>query len=363
MASAYADEPTFKFTPGGRVLFDGAMYFPHEGGFSDGFAIPDIRIGGKASYGQWSAKADIGFGYGKLSMKDVFIQYSFKGTNNVIKLGYFPHQFGLNAATSSSFKPTGEAATTDDFFAATGRNLGVNFILNRPTFFMGVSAITGTGLSGDNTATKGHTSVGGVGRFVWRPVTTEGHVVHIGASPWIQSAFKDKTNDGYFNFSSNYPTRVAKVTILDAKINDAKSVFKLTPEWVFAYGPVAMEGQYYYMNIARKDGFKNYTAQGVYNYIRVLAMGDSHYNYSYGDAGLAIPSPHTLEFIAGYNYTDANSHGVNVGIVNDFSFTANYYINKYMMARLGWHYTKLAHSDVNPNRHVNIIQARLQFKF
>ncbi len=74
--AAYAqdDKPKFKFTPGGRILFDGALFTPHHDGFADGVAIPDIRLGGKATYGNWMAKIDVGYSFGKIGMKDVYIQ-------------------------------------------------------------------------------------------------------------------------------------------------------------------------------------------------------------------------------------------------------------------------------------------------
>lgn len=363
-------KPKFKFSPAGRILFDAAYYAPGKDGFAPGVAVPDIRIGGKASYGQWTAKLDIGFGYGKLSMKDIFIQYTFKGTNNLLRGGYFVHQYGLNAATSSSFKPSGEAPTSDDFFAATGRNLGIQFVLDLPKFFMGVSGITGTGLGGDNTATTGHTSFGALGRFVWRPLAREGAVVQVGVSPWIQSAFKkDVEVDGVkqttssFTYSANYPTRVAKVKAIGVTVDDARSVFKLTPELLLSYDRFALESQYYFMNIARKNSNTAYQAQGVYGLFRTLILGDSKYSYSHGDAGLALPKPKTLELVLGYNYTNANKAGINGGILNDYSVTLNYYINKYMLCRLAWHYADTRSSAYTPNRHVNIIQARIQFKF
>lgn len=49
--------------------------------------------------------------------------------------------------------------------------------------------------------------------------------------------------------------------------------------------------------------------------------------------------------------------------MNDYSFTLNYYINKFMLARLAYHYTYVRNSGSGINRGVNIIQARLQFKF
>ena len=58
-------------------------------------------MGVKATYGKWYAKIDVGYSFGKIGMKDVYMQYSFN-QSNLLRLGYFVHQFGLNAATSSS---------------------------------------------------------------------------------------------------------------------------------------------------------------------------------------------------------------------------------------------------------------------
>ena len=58
------------------------------------------------------------------------MQYSFN-QSNLLRLGYFVHQFGLNAATSSSMKPAMEAPVSDTYFAATGRNLGLMYVLDK----------------------------------------------------------------------------------------------------------------------------------------------------------------------------------------------------------------------------------------
>lgn len=60
-AFAADDEPKFSIKPTGRMLLDGAVYMPDGDGFSDGVAMPDIRIGAKASYGKWAAKIDVGY--------------------------------------------------------------------------------------------------------------------------------------------------------------------------------------------------------------------------------------------------------------------------------------------------------------
>ena len=89
---------------------------------------------------------------------------------------------------------------------------------------------------------------------------------------------------------------------------------------------------------------------------------------SMGDAGVATPTPHSFEMVLMYNYTNASdaSAGIYGGITNDASCTFNYYINKYMIARLRYSYTTVRDRYINnmlDRRHVNIIEARVQIKF
>ncbi|MDE6866324.1 MAG: hypothetical protein K2J23_02905, partial [Muribaculaceae bacterium] len=43
-----ASKPKLTFKPAGRILFDGALFAPNKNGFSDGVALPEIRLGGTA---------------------------------------------------------------------------------------------------------------------------------------------------------------------------------------------------------------------------------------------------------------------------------------------------------------------------
>lgn len=372
--NAYAgdDEPKLEIKPIGRILMDGAIYAPDGDGFADGAALPDIRLGAKVKYDQWSAKIDVGFGFGKISMKDVYMQYNFN-EYNLIRAGYFIHQFGLNAATSGSMKPAMEAPVSDNFFNATGRNIGVMYLYDKDKFFVGVSGIV-AGVSMTAPANEqAKVSAGALNRMVYRPFHNEGLVAQVGLSLWYQSAMRESIENeegeevashGYFDFTSGFPTRVCKVNLLGADVQEARGVFKLSPELVLAKDRIALEGQYYYMSVNRRHDFKNYAAHGVYGLLRGLIIGNS-YGYSHGDAGLAAPEPGSLEMLLGYNYTDANCSKAEVfgGISNDYSVTFNYYINKYMLARLRYSYTDVRNSTVQTDRHVNAIQARLQIIF
>ena len=83
---------------------------------------------------------------------------------------------------------------------------------------------------------------------------------------------------------------------------------------------------------------------------------------------MATPAPRSLEVVLGYNYTNASDSraGIYGGISNDASCTFNYYINKYMIARLRYSYTNVRDRYVDgllPKRHVNTLEARLQIIF
>ena len=284
------------------------------------------------------------------------------------------HQFGLNAATSSSMKPTMIAPTSDTFFNATGRNLGLGYLYDKGQFFLGASLFASSQSLSLTPGQQGKISVGAMERFVWRPIRSDGNVVQIGISTWYQSAEHLDDNDtpgevhtspGFFNFSANFPTKVNNVSMLKATVTNAKAVFKMSPELILAKDRFALEGQYYFMNVDRKDGLHSYNAHGGYASLRTLILGDSRYGYSHGDAGLATPSPKTLECVLGYDITDAydKKAGILGGISNDYSVTFNYYVNKYIICRLRYNYTKDHLASFAPDRHVNMIQARVMFKF
>lgn len=380
MAQSDSVVPKFKVAPTGRVLFDGAVFAPTEDTFTDGVAFSDVRLGVKASYGDFSARIDLAYGSRKLGLSDIYIQWA-PNCNHLLKLGYFVHHFGLTSATSSSMKPQMISATSEDFIYGPARNLGLMYLFDKGQWFAGVSAFA-AGTNIDNFAnTQGKVSFGGLGRFVWRPFHADGRVLQIGVSPWYQGASHErledgKTGPGFFNFKASYPTKVDNVTLLSAKVDNARGVFKLSPELLLSAGPFALESQYYYMNVNRRHCYGSYSAQGVYGIFRALIFGDKEYGYSHGDASLARPKGKTLECVVGYNYTNANSSHAKIcgGITNDASVTFNYYINKYMLARLRYSYTncfglpdEIGENGVripNPgNRHVNIIQARVMFLF
>ncbi len=366
------DEPKFTVKPTGRILMDGAVYLGGNTGaeeagdtkFVNGVAIPDVRLGAKASYGKWKAKVDVGFAYGKVGLKDTYLEYDFN-PSNLIRVGYFVPQWGLNSETSSSMKQTYEEPTSNEFFYANPRLLAAMWVFDKDQYFAGTSIFSEAASMTQNATAMGKQAWGAQTRLVWRPRHADGDVIQIVSS----FNYSSPTSDDHtgFDYTANFPSRVSKVPLLSSNITNARGLFKMTPELLLIKGNWALEAQYYYMNVARKDGFKNYTAQGAYGMVRTLLIG-SQYTYSHADAGVATPAKGSLEFVLGYNYTNASDAKAKVmgGIMHDVNCTFNYYINSWMLARLRYSYTTVRDREVEnmlPKRHVNTIEARLQIIF
>lgn len=127
------EQSVLKIRPTGRILMDGGLFHSDNKNFVDGVAIPDARIGVKATYGKYKAKVDIGYAYGKVSLKDIFVERQFS-SHALLRVGNFVHQFGLQSSTSSSMKVTmEEPASNEAFFNS--RLIGAMFVYDKNDFF------------------------------------------------------------------------------------------------------------------------------------------------------------------------------------------------------------------------------------
>ncbi|MCC8072293.1 MAG: ATPase [Bacteroidales bacterium] len=374
---SHADEPQLKLTPTGRILMDGALYAsPEKEMFKDGVAIPDVRMGVKASYGSWNAKIDISYANQKVGIKDLFIQYNYN-KEVFFRFGNFIHQYGLQSATSSSMKPSFEEPLSNSVFNA-ARQIGIMAVYNGPKFLTTFSVHAEPSSINNSPNALNHQGYGLITRLVARPVVTDdGTVVQVGISGAFttpQTEGEDMPHQG-FSMAGNFPSRVDKVVAASVDLTHAMNMWKFTPELLLAKGPVALEAQYFFNRVNMRHNLHNFTGQGGYVTLRGLLKGD-HYTYSPVDGGLATPRPKSLEFVALYNYTSLSDPkaeyiaddgtvltGIYGGRVNTLSATLNYYINKYILMRVNYAYTYRWNSSDLPRVNLNVFQIRLQVLF
>ena len=364
-AAEAAKNNTIVIQPTGRILMDAAAYATNDDEFKAGVAIPDVRAGVKASYGKWKAKVDVGYAFGKVGLKDLFMEYDFT-SSFLLRAGNFVHQFGLQSATSSAMKVSMEEPTSNSVFNFS-RLLGVMAQYDKGQFFGTFSLNVESNALTMTANQMGKTGYGGMTRLVWRPMFQDGLVAQIGMSFALQSPTYNANaalNHKSVTVSGNFPTRVNSIEAIGATVDDAKSSFRFSPELLLCYQRVALESQYYYMRVDRHNDLNAFVGYGTYAMLRGIAVGDN-YKYSHADGGLATPDPKSLELVLLYNYTNLSNKeaGIMGGRVNEVSLTANWYINKWMIWRFRAGYTHRWNAAGLPDVDLGAFQTRLQIIF
>lgn len=354
----------FKITPTARALFDAAAYAPRDSLFKPGFAVPDVRLGAKANFGQFEARADLSYRFGKLYPADIYLQWNIND-HSFLKGGYFVHQFGLQSATGASSKISMEQPIAESVFGE-NRMAGAMYVFHNPAIHFAGSFFAQPEIMTRHAAELGNTGVGVMARFAWHPFITPGNIFQIGTTALIQTPrYAGDTQNPVSTFSASFPTKVNNVTLLKASVDSVKSIFKLSPEILWAKGRFAAEGQFYYLHTARRNHIPAFDGIGCYVMARVLLNRNARYSYSPSIASLATPPAKSWEIVAGYSYADLNDAraGIRSGHADCASLTLNYYIHKYVTWRVNYSYS--SHSDAPgfPVRHANIFQTRIQFMF
>ncbi|MEZ3549743.1 MAG: ATPase [Muribaculaceae bacterium] len=362
------EQPKFKFSPSGRILIDGALYAsPQKESFPDGVAIPEVRLGGKVSYGKWKAAIEMCYAYSKIGLRDMWIEYDFNPGNSV-RIGNFIHQYGLQS-TSSSRKATMEQPMASAPFTP-GLQLGAMYVHYDRNFYAAASAhVESSALQqAVNAPLFNQQGYSLLTRLVYRNPRADAPIWHVGISGGFgtpQRRVEDNVDihDG-FTVSANFPTKVVQLKAIGTTVSDSKNLFKFTPELLFSYGRMAFESQYFYQRINRRKGLHAYTSQSGYATLRGLILGNG-YSYSSSTAQLDTPKPGSLELVVDYNYTSLTDHKAAIfgGRSNSFSATLNYYLNPYITARLNYSYAHVFGQASPETMSFNGVQARLMLIF
>ena len=366
--TAYAqEEPKLVAKPSGRILFDAAYLNPQhqEDELKSGVGIPDFRVGVGFTYGQWKGKVDMGYAYGKVNMKDVWLEYDFD-KENFIRGGYFIHQYGFQSSTSSSFKETMEEPQSNACFN-NDRMIGLMYEHSAEKFLATASVVVESDAMKSTTDQTGDQAIGGMTRLLYRPYAQRGKMFQVGISGGIEGArysSKEEMNHKQFTLSTRWPTRVAKVNAQQAVVTDAKTMYRFSPEVMYSYGRFAIIGQYYFNSISRENDQKTFTGSGAYVTLRTLIKGRD-YAPNMGDGGIATPDPGNMELCLQYNYTSLSdkSAGVFGGYLNDWALCYDYYPNKYMIWRIRASWTKVTNRSGFADNECSILETRLQVKF
>lgn len=366
---ATQEKEKVQFSPVGTILMDGALYIsPQKENFPDGVAIPDVRLGVAAKYGRWNAKIEAGYAYGKVLLKDVWMQYNISESDQ-LRFGLQMQHFGYQNSTAACMKVTMIEPISNTIFNE-GHMIGVTWYHSADKYFTTLSAHvepTATTLlnSRDEMSQQGY---GLRSRIVARPLHDAGKMLQIGVSGAFLTPQRNKTADGdrhdAYSFNANFPTKVAQHSAIGCTVDRAMNLWKFTPELMACYDRVALESQYFFMQINRRDALHAFRAQGAYATLRGLAIGKP-YTYNMGLAGIDTPAKGSLEGVMSYNYTTLSDPraGIMGGRVNDLSVGINYYFNKYIIGKFRYSYTHAWDRAGAVPTDLNAFQLRLQMIF
>ena len=165
------------------------------------------------------------------------------------------------------------------------------------------SVVVETDAMKQTTDATGKQALGAMTRLVYHPAIERGNIFHIGISTGIEGArysSDESQNHKLFTLTTRWPMRVAKVNAQEAIVNDAKLMYKFSPEVLYSYDRFSIVGQYFWNRITRDNGLHAFTGSGAYVTLRGLIKG-RNYSYTKTDGGIATPDPGNMEICLQYN--------------------------------------------------------------
>lgn len=116
-----------------RALLDASVTSFQEQNVQGYYRLEDFRVGFKAEYHNMEIKADIGLGSGKVAIKDLLLQATWK--NHTLAIGNTYDPFSMDMLISTADLRFHQSATSVLAFTD-GRKLGITWHYQKPSFYV-----------------------------------------------------------------------------------------------------------------------------------------------------------------------------------------------------------------------------------
>ena len=365
-------KPKFKASIGGRFLLDGIGYIKKPAEMAHQVNIVDMRLTGKATYGDWFMRIDVGFDNNKVSIKDSFLQWS--RNDNTVRAGHMLAGFGIDPGIST-YDNIFNAPANINSLLYFGRHMGISYTRTGKHYYAGCAIFMGDNIKTGTDYQQGFsTSM----RAVWRPINEEGRILQIGASGIYRDPdHNKKTGLKTITMSGSGVTCLNGPDYQHVTIENARNQFQAAAEMFFSWDKWMIQAEYLASFITRNNA-STYFADGAYIMAGYLITG-TNFGYDYGEALPTAPaSPKSLQLVGRVNFSRLNDSSATIndpsatindsnkylagGNQLDISVGLNYQFNKYICTRLNYSWVKLKNSPLG-NQDLHLMQARLAFWF
>lgn len=419
------NENKVNFTVGARFMADAAVFDTEATPLNSGASIADARIRTSMKYGEnWYFYADFGFGAGKFSQKNIFLEYSKRDAtqaSHAVKVGYYGDPAGSMSRQTSLggchfISRPGSAETL-----GLGRELGVSYKYSASNVFLFQGVFTENQY---NKIDADYNGLSASGRWIYRHIDKSGGG-HVGASARYAHL------GGGEEYASGNSTYTKKHLILsqalETYVDDNKAFVNCNLPWahsVIDFGGEALwfggnyfvRGEYRHKIVTKKrDSKKVYDAArekgedtwGSYDaWLAANPLRTNHFNGAYLEAGYKIfggnykydmhdavlggMKDKSLEVVGRVSYTNLNdiasgehyseesgkyfpngydeskpyeSASVGGGRIISATLGVNYAFNKYAQVMLHYTYSNLDKDALPGDSNFHQVQARVQFTF
>ena len=408
------------FTVGARFMADAAYYHTDFTPMQSGAAISDARIRTSLIYQNWYFYADFGFGGGKFSQKNIFLQYAqedSKGGRHAIKGGYYNDAAGSMARNTSlgSYHFISRAGATNAL--GEGRELGITYKYTNDHFLAYQGVFTENQY---NKIEAGYNGLVFSGRYLYRPIIDENQTLAIGGNVRFQHVGGGVTEDNVLKktvkLGQSMETFVDEdEQFVSCELPWAENVFDAGAEVLYHNQKMFVRGEYLYKHVTKKRDSKtlfdasnnNIDTWGTLDaWIAANPLRSNNFHGGYIEAGYMIfgnpysydknegvlrgLSGRSLEIVGRFNYTGLNdivkgeyfsvarnqyypdgymadwpykSTSVGGGAVRSYTLGLNYSFNKFAQVMVDYTYHHLTKDFLPYDKNFHEVQARLQFVF
>ena len=408
------------FTVGARFMADAAYYHTDFTPMQSGAAISDARIRTSLTYQNWYFYADFGFGGGKFSQKNIFLQYAqedSKGGRHAIKGGYYNDAAGSMGRNTSlgSYHFISRAGATNAL--GEGRELGITYKYTNDHFLAYQGVFTENQY---NKIEAGYNGLVFSGRYLYRPIIDENQTLAIGGNVRFQHVGGGVTEDNVLKktvkLGQSMETFVDEdEQFVSCELPWAEDVFDAGAEVLYHNQKMFVRGEYLYKHVTKKRDSKtlfdasnnNIDTWGTLDaWIAANPLRSNNFHGGYIEAGYMIfgnpysydknegvlrgLSGRSLEIVGRFNYTGLNdivkgeyfsvarnqyypdgymadwpykSTSVGGGAVRSYTLGLNYSFNKFAQLMVDYTYHHLTKDFLPYDKNFHEVQARLQFVF